>query len=617
MKTWHRAECHFLKTKNYTLIGYSNAFFVIFVFFLYNIIIIAGRGRFVGNTKKSSTMKTKLLFLFILICSIANAQSPNWLWANSSGASNDDLVKSITTDVRGNVYAAGSFSSDLIHFGPFTLINSGSGTYDMFIVKYDASGNVLWARSFGGSDSDYGSSVAIDTLGNIYVGGSFRSDYITFDTITLMNAGPPYSDFFLVKFDASGKVQWVNSSKNSLSSDATYSICTDKYGNVYLTGPYQSDRITIGSTTLVNYGAPTRDSYIVKYNPSGNVIWVRGIGGYDDDAVNSISTDADGNLVAGGYFFSPVLTFGGTTLTNSTPGTSDIFIAKYDSAGNVLWAKRAGGSDSDYGSSVTADNAGNVFMGGSFRSTSITFDTIKLTNTGPPYSDFCLVKYDASGNVIWANSSKNSTSSDATYSISADCFGNVFLTGPYQSDSITIGSTTLINNAAPNRNFYIVEYNSSGDVVWATGIGGSNDDAGYSICTDPEGNLVAGGYFTSPSLTFGETTLTNSDSGTIDLFVAKLKSTTRPISINGTESDQHMIIYPDPFITTTTILFDPELNNSELNIYDLFGQKLRTINHISGSKMQIARGNLTSGIYFVNITQDNKIIATGKVVITE
>jgi hypothetical protein len=78
-----------------------------------------------------------------------------------------------------------------------------------------------------------------------------------------------------------------------------------------------------------------------------------------------------------------------------------------------------------------------------------------------------------------------------------------------------------------------------------------------------------------------------------------------------------MIIYPDPFITTATIIFNPMLNNAEMNIYDQFGQKLRTINHIAGSKMQIARGNLTSGIYFVNITQDNKIIATGKVVITE
>jgi hypothetical protein len=562
-------------------------------------------------------MKTKLLFLFILICNIANAQSPKWLWAKSSGDSSNDLVKSVTADVLGNVYAAGSFSSPSILFGSITLINSGCGTFDMYIVKYDAFGNVLWAKSAGGSDSDYGSSVAVDTSGNVYIGGSFRSDYITFDSITLTNAGPPYSDFCLVKYDALGNVLWATSSKNSSSSDATYSICTDKSGNVYLTGPYQSDSITIGSITLINQGAPNRDSYIVKYNSSGNVIWVRGIGGYDDDAVNSISADADGNLFAGGYFFSSSLTFGGTILTNSTYGTSDLFITKYDSGGNVLWAKSAGGNDSDYGSSVTADNVGNVFMGGSFRSNSITFDTITLTNTGPPYSDFCLVKYDASGNVIWANSSTNSTSSDATYSISADYSGNVFLTGPYQSDSITIGTTTLINNAAPNRNFYIVEYTSSGDVVWATGIGGSNDDAGYSICTDPEGNLIAGGYFTSPSLAFGETTLTNSFLGTNDLFVAKLESTASPILTTGMESDQNMIIYPNPFITSATIKFDPVLNNAEMNIYNLFGQKIRKVNPVSGSKIQIARGNLTSGIYFVNITQDNKVIVTGKLVITD
>ena len=301
-------------------------------------------------------MKTKILFLLVLICNIANAQSPNWLWANRSGGVNDDFVKSVTTDVFGNVYATGAFSSDFIHFGQVLLLNSSSGTYDMFIVKYDASGNVLWARSFGGDDSDYGSSVAVDTLGNVYVGGSFRSDYIRFDTITLTNTGPPYSDFFLVKFDATGKVLWVNSSQNSSSSDVTYSICTDKFGNVFLTGPFQSTYIKIGSTTLINYGAPNRDSYIVKYNPSGNVIWVRDIGGYDDDAVNSISADTDGNLVACGYFFSSALTFGGLTLTNSTPGTSDLFIVKYDPAGTVLWAKSAGGNDSDYGSSVPADN---------------------------------------------------------------------------------------------------------------------------------------------------------------------------------------------------------------------------------------------------------------------
>ncbi len=562
-------------------------------------------------------MKTKLLFIFVLICCLANAQTPKWIWAKRSGGINDDLVKSVATDIRGNVYAAGSFSSDLIRFGPFTLVNSGLGTFDMFVVKQDASGNVLWAKSAGGVDSEYGSSVAVDTMGNVYLGGSFRSDHIIFDAIVLTNAGSPYSDFCLVKYDATGNVLWATSSTNSTSSDATYSICTDMSGNVYLTGPFQSDSITIGSTTLINPGAPNRDSYIVKYDPSGNVIWVKGVGGYDDDAVNSICTNADGNLFAGGYFFSSSLTLGGTTLTNSTYGTSDLFVAKYDAEGNVVWAKSAGGNDSDYGSSVAADNAGNAFMGGSFRSNSISFDTITLTNTAPPYSDFCLVKYDASGNVIWANSSKYSTSSDATYSISADYSGNVFLTGPYQSDSITIGTTTLINHAAPDRNFYIIEYTSSGDVVWATGIGSSNDDAGYSICTDPEGNLIAGGYFTSPLLTFDETTLTNLGSGTTDLFIGKLESTPGPILQNGTDSDHNMLIYPNPFNASATIKFDPEVHNADLNIYDLYGQKIWTINHISGDKISIARGNLTGGIYFVHVLQGSNVVATGKLVITD
>jgi hypothetical protein len=562
-------------------------------------------------------MKTKLLFVFILICGIANAQSPSWLWANRSGGINDEWVKSVTTDLYGNVYATGSFSSDTIKFGTITLINSGQGFFDMFIVKYDEYGNVIWAKSAGGNESDYGWAVAVDTAGNVYVGGSYRSDFISFDTITLTNSGPPYSDFFLLKYDANGNVKWVNTSKNSVSSDVTYSICSDKFGNVYLTGPYQSDSITIGTTTLTNPGAINRNSYIVKYTSAGNVLWVRGIGGYDDDAVNSISTDADGNLLACGYFFSSSLSFGGITLTNSCYGTSDIFVVKYDSSGNVLWAKSEGGTDSDYGSSIAADPIGNVYMGGSFRSTSINFDSITLTNSGPPYSDFCLVKYDASGHVKWANTSKNSISSDATYSICTDNSGNIFLTGPYQSNSITIGSTTLINSAAPNRNFYIVEYNSPGDVIWAINVGGTNDDAGNSICTDLSGNLYAGGYFTSPSINFGSTTLTNSGSGTTDLFVSKLEIEESPISNTGETGKQKMFIYPNPVFTTVTILFDPVLNDAELTIYDLFGQKVKEISHFSGSALTFDRGSLVGSIYFVQITQGNKVIATGKLVITD
>jgi len=550
----------------------------------------------------------------MMLCALANAQTPTWLWANSASGNNNDLVKSVTTDVNGNVYTVGSFSSDTLHFGAYTLINSGWGTFDMFVVKYDALGNALWATSAGGSDSDYGSGVTVDTVGNIYVAGSFRSDYITFGSITLTNSGPPYSDFFVVKYDVSGNVVWVNSSKNSISSDASYSICTDGFGNVYYSGPYQSDSITIGTTTLLNPGAPNRDSYIVKYGSSGNVLWVKGIGGLDDDAVNSISTDGNGNLVACGYFFSSSLVLGGVSLLNSSYGTSDLFVVKYDPSGNVIWAKSAGGNDSDYGSSVAADIHGNVFMGGSFRSSTIRFGAITLINSGPPYSDFCLVKYDAFGNVVWANTSKNSVSSDATYSICTDRTGNTFLTGPYQGDSITIGNTTLHNNAAPNRNFYIARYDSLGDVDWAIGLGGNNDDAGYSICIDPSGDLFAGGYFTSPSLNFGSITLTNSGFGTTDLFIGKLIESESPILNTGIDAAQNIVICPNPIFTTAIIQFDPGLNNAEIALYDIFGKKISVTHHFSGIKLDFDKGSLMSGVYFLNIKQGNKSI-TGKLVI--
>lgn len=558
-------------------------------------------------------MKIKLLVLFILTLNISNAQSSDWLWAKSAGNNNDDLVKSVATDLAGNVYAVGSFSSDSIRFGAFNLINSGAGSYDMFIVKYDPSGNVLWARSFGGGDSDFGSAVATDELatdseGNVYLGGSFRSTTITFDTITLTNSGPPFSDFCLVKFNADGHTLWASTSANSPSSDATYSICTDKAGNVYLTGPYQSDSITIGSTTLYNSGAPNLDCYIVKYNLSGTVLWAKGIGGNDDDAVKSISADGNENIFACGYFFSPTLKLGGTTLTNYSPGTSDLFIAKFDYAGNLLWAKREGGADSDDGSSIATDIQGNVYLGGSFRSDHITFDTVTLINSGPPYSDFCLVKFNPSGTVLWVNTSLNSPSSDATYSVCTDKAGNIYLSGPYQSDSISFGSTTLYNSNSPNLDFYIVKYSPTGNILWTKGLGSGNDEAANSICTDKNGNLFAGGYFFSPTLSFGGTTLLNTSSGTGDLFVAEISHNT---GIKGNTRVQNNLIYPNP--SSSQITIDLENRNSEVSSVEIYNVEGKIITGIQTreNNLTVNVSNYPSGVYIVKI-KTNSLLSQGK-----
>jgi Secretion system C-terminal sorting domain/Beta-propeller repeat len=295
----------------------------------------------------------KYLFLLLAICisqlMVLSVSASNAI-SNASGRSN-------ATDGSGNVYMTGGFSSASITFGTITLTNAASGYMDMFIVKYDANGNVLWAKSAGGSNTDGPGSIATDGSGNVYVIGTFRSSSITFGTITLTFAGG-MGDMFIVKYDSSGTVLWATSAGGS-DYDNPHGIATDGGGNVYVTGGFLSPSITFGTTTLTNATSGYEDMFIVKYTASGNVLWAKRAGGSSNDMGYSIATDGSGNVFVTGSFLSSSITFGTITLsnTNGNTGDGDMFIAKYDPDSNVPWAKCAGGISTGHGKPKSA-NAG-------------------------------------------------------------------------------------------------------------------------------------------------------------------------------------------------------------------------------------------------------------------
>ncbi len=394
-------------------------------------------------------MKTKshLLFLFFFCCS-ANlfSQTNNWLWAKTTvGASDGGKTTSISTDAAGNVLVTGWYFTPTITFGSSTLTNSGDA--EIFIAKYDLNGNALWAESAGGTRDDVSYSVSADASGNVFVTGSFLSPSISFGSTTLFNADPT--------------------------------------GN-------------------------TDDIFIAKYDLNGNVLWAKRVGGTNIDDGYGISADANGNAIVTGRFLSPSIIFGVDTLVNVNPSinNTDIFIAKYDTNGNVLWAKSAGGMGIDNGYSVSADAAGNVFATGSFTSTSIAFGTDTLTNQGWGYCIF-LTKYDANGNVIWVQ--RAGTDDDAALSVSADTSGNAFITGYFYSATITFGSTTLINrdSLGNSNDAFIAKYDANGNPLWARRGGGmcNSDDVGYSISADKTGNAYVTGSFSCSSISFNSTVL--------------------------------------------------------------------------------------------------------------
>ena len=451
-------------------------------------------------------MKLKLYTLFILLlCGMATysqEQAPDWAWAKSAEGNGYDWVNGIVTDAIGNVYITGYFDGTTITFGNTILTNANEGRSDIFIVKYAPNGNVIWAKRAGGNENDRSNNITTDEEGNVYLTGYFGSSTLTFGTTTLTNTGG--TDIFIVKYTATGDVVWAKSADGGYC-DEGIGITTDEAENVYLTGYFDSNSITFGNITLNNLGNNnTHDIFIAKYNSNGNVIWAKSFGGNSADYGTSITTDNTGNIYFIGNFSSSTITignttltqvgggdiffvkcdingnviwaksFGGsnydggisiitdeigsvyftgsfmsstvifdtTTLTNINAGYYDIFIAKYNPNGNMIWAKSAGGGDNDVSNSISTDKVGNVYLTGDFSFSNITFGDITLTNAG--YDDIFITEYDSNGNVLWAKRA-GSDNFDYGRSITIDAMGNIYLTGDFWSNTITFGNTTLNN----------------------------------------------------------------------------------------------------------------------------------------------------------------------------
>src|SRR5581483_8695676 len=218
-------------------------------------------------------------------------------------------------------------------------------------VKYDANGNVVWAKSASAGWGHFAYSVAIDGAGNLYVAGGFQSPTATFGAITINNSDNSgnSNDVFIVKYNGNGNVIWAKST-GSVGNEYAIGNAADPAGNNYVTGYYQSATMTIGTKTLINAGS--FDIFYAKYDSSGNVQWATGAGGNSFDAAVTVAADAFGNSYLGGEFQSASITFGANTLINAGE-QGDLYLVKYDSAGNVAWAEHAGGTADDQILSVT------------------------------------------------------------------------------------------------------------------------------------------------------------------------------------------------------------------------------------------------------------------------
>ena len=319
------------------------------------------------------------------------------VWAQSVQGPFSTIGLGITTDSKGYVYVAGSYYSYSVNFGNYTLTNSGPyNTANIFVAKYDSNGTLLWVKTAGGNGDDIPTGISIDTVGSFYITGYYGSASIKFGSYTLTNADSNNPNVFVVKYDTAGNVLWARSA-GGLAADQSNAVSCDGAGNnVSITGFFNSTSIAFGADTLTNVSG--NDIFIAKYNANGDVLWAQRAG---EQYVNSgLGTFAgkDGVTYATGEFESPQIIFNNDTLLN--PGVYfSAYLLKYDSTGKVLWGKSLNTTGNSFGYGIFEDKSKNVYYSGTSAGPKMIFGKDTLTTIGS--YDIFLAKYDSVGKVLW------------------------------------------------------------------------------------------------------------------------------------------------------------------------------------------------------------------------
>ncbi len=298
------------------------------------------------------------------------------IWAKSAGGEGDDYGNRVTTNLEYDVLVSGSFRYTA-HFGEETTVSS-EGNRDIFIANYSNVGNFHWVKRAGGEGEDRAYDIISGPDGSTYFTGLFNGKAFFGDHDIMCSS---LLGTFVAKMNAGGNFQWVKKGTGGANDYARgYGISMDGEGYVYSTGTF-SGSMTFGEQTVeASGGQYDFDVYITKHNHEGGLSWIKKGGGYGNDQGFDLFTNTGGDSFVTG-FFSNVAEFGGQILESA--GKSDVFIAKYNWAGEVEWLKLAGGEFQDYGYGISPGDAAenNLYICGNFQEEAA-FDDIILSNWG-------------------------------------------------------------------------------------------------------------------------------------------------------------------------------------------------------------------------------------------
>lgn len=537
-------------------------------------------------------MKKIYLLIIFLITNAMTAQTWDWLFAPVVTL-DDEFgsyagISAIQNDNDGNVYMNCVSSHTAITFGNQTF-NGASFFGRNFLVKFNSAGSIQWVKSHSANTSVNTLAMAADPDGNIYSAGEFTGNF-NYEGY-LFDIEDAFYNSFISKTAGDGTTQWIKQLKiegDPANQDQylnrfirIHDLARDSAGNLFVCGQMRGTAGVFGNITVPVQGEA--DTFIAKYDSNGEIVWAKSVTEHGYQGARHIACDDMGNAyLAGGHAGSGTITFGTTVIGG---GTSHIFLVKYSPTGEILWTQSHGGSTTAdiYAWGVTVDTNNNVYVGGDLNYPSINFSGYTITTANTPQVQGFVVKYDSGGIVQWT---KATGGAGEIRDVKAGNNGNVYALGRFSSPLVTLGQTVLTNEGTSNG--YVANIDTNGNYQWVEKLGGSGH-AEYHLCADNLNNaLYTAGYYNNIRLgtqTFDATPLDN-------VFMARFSMDALSAPKFQTSG---LKVYPNPARELLNISI---VDNSGYQINDSMGRIVAKGNIELGT---INISQLQPGFYYLNI----------------
>jgi hypothetical protein len=517
-----------------------------------------------------------ILFLFPSITTFA--QGWGWVVGNTSTQAASPN-KNIAIDKKGNLYVASMSlaSSGLTNtFGPFTVIDSANVTRQGILVSTDSSGNYRWAMGTQNGGAWF-VDIAADPADNMYVIGYSLAPF----RLGGISSGMP--NCFCAKVRSDGTVVWVKNIPYDVNK-----IAVDAASNVYIGGAFAGNSVVVGSTTLVNTDPGTYDVVVAKYDSSFNATWATSIGGDSTEYTHAI-TVANGDVYVSGSYSSTSVVLNNDTLLNATMPQSELFIAKLTAAGGKVWGRRAVSSVVSYTNDLYADKESNLYVVGSYG------QNFGMGSVSLPYAAWALrmylAKYDSAGNLKFLNGIADTALTSANNITGDDC-GNIWMTGRGGHSALS-----------PSQPMFLAKYDTIGTLIDTFFIRYGGGGSG-GIALNQKGSV----YVTSEydvTMTLGSVTLSGGGSGK-NMFIAQYKyaasgCNTDLAVLPVTDDGEEVMIYPNPAADVCTFYNKRGFgSDARVEIYDMTGRAV-LLSSLKGTTTEIAADKLAAGQYLCKI----------------